>query len=88
MRGSGADLDSFSNQLREHFSALGRNATGRRVTGAAAAALGLDPRRCYRQVVVVVVGMGNVNATVVAQEVHVNALRRGFPELDEHLLHS
>ena len=55
------------------------------MTGAAAAALGLDPRRCYRQVVAVV-GMGNVNATDVAEEVHLNALRLGFPELDSHLM--
>ena len=74
LRGSGYDLESFFNRLRQHPSALPRAAFGRRVLPEVARCFGLDVREPCRQVVAVC-GMGGLNCPAIAQETHLAVLR-------------
>ena len=58
LRGSGSDLDSFFNRLKQHPSALARAAFGRKVSPEEAAERGLITSESSRQAVAVC-GMGD-----------------------------
>ena len=84
MRGSGSDLDSFFNRLRQHESALPRAGFGRQVSPEEAAELGFfftGPSR----MAVKVIGMGGLNSPAVAQETHLAVLRAGGVDTESFL---
>ena len=76
LRGSGSDLDSFFNRLRQCPNSLARSAFGRRVSIEEAAALGVLFSEPSRQVVRVD-SMGGINSPAFAQEIHLEVLRAG-----------
>ena len=69
LRGSGDDLENWFYQLQEAGEMIPRRAFGRRISGKAAAQLGLDPNGRFR-LALRVLGMGTANAPDVAQCVH------------------
>ena len=84
LRGSGTDIDSFFNQLRQHESALPRSAVGRRVSAEEARERGVVTDEPRRQVVRVV-GMGHLNSPAIAQQLHLSVLADGGLDTDSFL---
>ena len=73
IRGSGIDLDSFFNRLKNDVSALPRSAFGRRIPGEEVTDYGGIPGVTYRQALAIV-GMGGQNSPDIAQEVNPSVL--------------
>ena len=74
VRASGYDLSCYFTQLREHASGLAYQAVGRPFYGHEYPELRLDPCRLY-VMCMLAIGMGDLNAVDIAQEVHLEVLR-------------
>ena len=74
LRASGYDLSCYFTQLREHASGLAYQAVGRPFYGHEYPELRLDPCRLY-VMCMLAIGMGDLNAVDIAQEVHLEVLR-------------
>ena len=73
IRGSGYDLSTYFSQLREHPTGLDRQCVGRFFLGDLYTEYGCRPGRLYC-LALTSLGMGDVNATDVAQETHLEIL--------------
>ena len=74
LRGSGTDLDSYFNRLKQHESAMARSAFGRRIAPSEARELGFEFTEWARQAVAVT-GMGSGHSPAFAQQLHLEVLK-------------